>query len=64
MVRSILAALALLFVPTMAVAQPSEDRVVILIGIDGFRADYLERGMTPTLSRLATEGCARDCRGR
>jgi len=31
-------------------------RPVILVGIDGFRADYLERGLTPTLSRLAAEG--------
>ncbi len=31
-------------------------RPVILVGIDGFRADYLERGLTPTLSRLAVEG--------
>lgn len=31
-------------------------RPVILIGIDGFRADYLDRGLTPTLSRLAQEG--------
>lgn len=30
--------------------------VTILIGIDGFRANYLERGVTPTLSRLAAEG--------
>lgn len=30
--------------------------VTILIGIDGFRADYLDRGVTPTLSRLAAEG--------
>ncbi|HVK41773.1 MAG TPA: ectonucleotide pyrophosphatase/phosphodiesterase [Phenylobacterium sp.] len=29
---------------------------VILISIDGFRADYLARGFTPTLSRLATQG--------
>lgn len=29
---------------------------VILISIDGFRADYLARGVTPTLSRLAAEG--------
>lgn len=56
MVRSLLAALALLLVPAVAVAQADEDRVVILIGIDGFRADYLERGLTPTLSRLAAEG--------
>lgn len=35
-----------------AVAQPN----VILISIDGFRPDYLDRGLTPNLSRLATEG--------
>ncbi len=29
---------------------------MILISIDGFRADYLDRGATPTLSRLAREG--------
>lgn len=29
---------------------------VILIAIDGFRADYLERGATPVLARLAAEG--------
>ncbi|MEZ0242496.1 MAG: ectonucleotide pyrophosphatase/phosphodiesterase [Sphingomonas sp.] len=30
--------------------------IVILISIDGFRADYLDRGVTPVLSRLAAEG--------
>lgn len=30
--------------------------VTILISIDGFRADYLDRGITPNLSRLAAEG--------
>lgn len=39
-----------------ALAGPAVARPVILIGIDGFRADYLERGLTPTLSRLAAEG--------
>lgn len=34
----------------------AQDRPVILIGLDGFRADYLDRGLTPTLSRLAVEG--------
>lgn len=29
---------------------------VILISIDGFRADYLERGVTPVLSQLAAQG--------
>jgi predicted AlkP superfamily pyrophosphatase or phosphodiesterase len=31
-------------------------RTVLLVGIDGFRADYLDRGITPVLSKLATEG--------
>jgi predicted AlkP superfamily pyrophosphatase or phosphodiesterase len=30
--------------------------VTILVSIDGFRPDYLDRGVTPTLSRLATDG--------
>lgn len=29
---------------------------VILISIDGFRADYLDRGLTPTLAALAANG--------
>ena len=31
---------------------------VILISIDGFRADYLERGATPVLAQLAAEGAS------
>lgn len=38
----------------------AQERPVILIGIDGFRADYLERGVTPTLSRLAAGGVRAD----
>lgn len=30
--------------------------VTILVSIDGFRADYLDRGITPALSALAAEG--------
>lgn len=30
--------------------------VTILVSIDGFHPDYLKRGVTPTLSRLAAEG--------
>ena len=33
---------------------------VILISIDGFRADYLDRGLTPTLAALAAEGVRAD----
>lgn len=32
------------------------EEITILIGIDGFRADYLDRGETPVMSRLAAEG--------
>ena len=38
-------------------ARPSSDLVpLILISLDGLRADYLERGATPTLSRFARQG--------
>lgn len=37
-----------------AMAAPRDP--VILVSIDGFRPDYLDRGLTPTLSRLAEEG--------
>lgn len=41
-------------VPATAVEQ--REPVTILVSIDGFRPDYLERGLTPTLSRLAAQG--------
>lgn len=50
--------LLLCLLPTAA--QAEEERagtpVTILISIDGFRADYLDRSITPHLSRLAAEG--------
>lgn len=47
-----------LLLPFAAHAQERNERkpVTILISIDGFRADYLDRGITPNLSRLAAEG--------
>jgi predicted AlkP superfamily pyrophosphatase or phosphodiesterase len=33
---------------------------VILVSIDGFRADYLDRGLTPTLAALAATGVRAD----
>lgn len=57
-----LAALLPLSVAAPATAQqtaaPAEQRtpVTILISIDGFRADYLDRGITPMLSALAKQG--------
>ncbi|WP_375381211.1 ectonucleotide pyrophosphatase/phosphodiesterase [uncultured Sphingomonas sp.] len=44
-------------VPTAAAGQASSSApVTILISIDGFRADYLDRGVTPVLSGLAARG--------
>ena len=36
----------------LGAAAPARAPVTILISIDGFRADYLDRGVTPTLDRL------------
>ncbi len=43
---------------SFANAEPAHRRpdTLILISIDGFRADYLGRGRTPTLSALAADG--------
>jgi len=41
--------------PAPAVAE-QRPPVTILVSIDGFRADYLTRGVTPNLSRLAAGG--------
>ena len=35
-----------------------ERPIVVLVSIDGFRADYIARGATPTLSRWAREGAS------
>lgn len=54
-----LAILACLFLAAAAAAQNRYEDLrptVILISIDGMRADYLERYKPPTLSRLAAEG--------
>lgn len=42
--------------PAAAPAAEARAPVTILVSIDGFRADYLDRGVTPNLSRLAAEG--------
>ncbi|ESQ76756.1 ectonucleotide pyrophosphatase/phosphodiesterase [Asticcacaulis sp. AC402] len=36
--------------------QRAETPLLILVSIDGFRADYLDRGVTPNLKRLADTG--------
>ncbi len=48
----LIAVLWLVALPAAAADRP----LVILVSMDGFRADYLDRGITPTLSRLAAEG--------
>ena len=37
-------------------ATPQNPTPVILVSVDGFRADYLDRGLTPVLTRFAKEG--------
>jgi len=56
--RAFFAALVLSFVAACASTPDTEAQraSTILISIDGFRADYLDRGHSPTLSRLAVEG--------
>src|SRR5438128_9023735 len=52
-----IALLALLaFVADSAVAGVRRTPVTLLISIDAFRPDYMDRGLTPTLKALAGEG--------
>ncbi|HSJ77761.1 MAG TPA: ectonucleotide pyrophosphatase/phosphodiesterase [Erythrobacter sp.] len=55
MFRIILLA-ALVFMPAPLAAEDEAGPVTILVGIDGFRPDYLDRGITPRLSALAAQG--------
>jgi predicted AlkP superfamily pyrophosphatase or phosphodiesterase len=54
--RTCLIFAASLWLAACATADPLARRPLIMISMDGFRADYLDRGITPTLSRLAAEG--------
>lgn len=56
--RTIILCFALLFLHTALAAQDETRPVTILVGIDGFRPDYLERGITPRLSALAAKGAS------
>ncbi|MCC8362248.1 ectonucleotide pyrophosphatase/phosphodiesterase [Lysobacter sp. A6] len=61
MTHSIRAVLALLVCTTLAACAtttpvPASAPAVVLVSIDGFRSDYLDRGLTPNLSKLAAEG--------
>jgi len=46
----------LLLAHAAVAAERSRDELVILVGLDGFRWDYLAKLKPPTLSRLAREG--------
>jgi predicted AlkP superfamily pyrophosphatase or phosphodiesterase len=54
--RKILILIALLFLPAPIAAQNEARPVTILVGIDGFRSDYLTRGVTPRLAALTADG--------
>lgn len=54
--RTILALIALWLLPAGLAAKDTARPVTLLVSIDGFRADYLERGITPRLSALAKAG--------
>ncbi len=54
---AVLTAIALLSAcTTVPLAAPAPRPLTILISIDGFRPDYLDRGVSPTLSALAAAG--------
>lgn len=50
----------LVLLPACAAWRPAPavtpERMVLLISVDGFRADYLERGLTPNMKALADRG--------
>ena len=58
----LIAVLLALVVSGCATAPPQagtgQPPIILLISIDAFRADYLSRGLTPTLSALAAEGAS------
>jgi len=60
--RSFLAALLVCSLTACGGARPllPERAILILISVDGFRADYLDRFRPPTLSKLAVEGVQAD----
>lgn len=56
MTRALLAVLLFLFAPAALAAETARPPLLILLSIDGFRADFLSRGLTPNLSALAKTG--------
>jgi predicted AlkP superfamily pyrophosphatase or phosphodiesterase len=57
MFRTLLLAVTLLLAGCATTPPPAAERPpVILISLDGFRPDYLDRGVTPVLNGLAADG--------
>ncbi len=59
LIQTLAILLALLATPGLAnpaIADPAPQSPLILISIDGFRADYLDRAISPALSALAAGG--------
>lgn len=52
----------LALIPARLAARDVRPPVTILISIDAFRADYLQRGLTPTLSALEAQGVSASMR--
>lgn len=48
--------------PSSPAPAPAGEAMTILISIDGFRPDYLTRGLTPNLDRLAASGVSAEMR--
>ena len=42
------------------VACISQHPILVIIGFDGFRPDYLKRGLTPTLAKFVQDGVSTD----
>lgn len=60
MIRFWLAALACLLAACRPVPQPPQPAIVILVSIDGWRWDYLDRYAAPTVAALAAQGVRAD----
>ena len=56
MLRMLLVALACVLAACRPAPLPPERAIVILVSIDGFRWDYLDRHEAPNLARLAADG--------
>ena len=55
-VRAVMVLIVIAAVPALANPAQPDPAPLILVSIDGFRADYLDRGVSPTLSALAAGG--------